>query len=416
MTSRTSFDAGGHGGELDELAARTAGRWPAPASSCRCRAVPRGSRRRRRGSPACRWRAARAASRGRAGAADRRPRRGWWGASGPRAGRSPARARRDHPSWARHARTIRCHAAIVGRATDTALLPVTARPATLVAHCDERADQHRGTEEPGARRPRGARAAPPLPGTAGPPRAAATPPRAGQPDRRRCPRRSSRPSPPGRSSPSPDRGGRTPPAAERLRVRRRPRRRPVPRPANTGDVPSKSIAKGAHLDRHARPSTRTSTSASSSTARRRRRPRASRSRPDPRAVLQGHDAATGSPTATAEVPAVRLGERRRHRRRRLRVRPARERAGATASTQKGTIAIARSDSPYSQSTQFFIVYGDTTLDGSTGGYTVVGKVTSGLSELESKIAAKGIASPGSDGTGAPKVATTITGATIAEQK
>ncbi|PZE71299.1 peptidylprolyl isomerase [Curtobacterium sp. MCPF17_018] len=84
--------------------------------------------------------------------------------------------------------------------------------------------------------------------------------------------------------------------------------------------------------------------------------------------------------------------------------------------EEGTIAIARSDSPYSQSTQFFIVYGDTTLDGSTGGYTVVGKVTSGLSELESKIAAKGIASPGGDGTGEPKVATKITDATIAEQK
>ncbi|TCU84726.1 peptidyl-prolyl cis-trans isomerase B (cyclophilin B) [Curtobacterium sp. PhB191] len=83
---------------------------------------------------------------------------------------------------------------------------------------------------------------------------------------------------------------------------------------------------------------------------------------------------------------------------------------------EGTIAIARSTSPYSQSTQFFIVYGDTTLDGSTGGYTVVGKVTSGLSELESKIAAKGISSPGQDGTGEPKVATTITSATIAQEK
>lgn len=83
---------------------------------------------------------------------------------------------------------------------------------------------------------------------------------------------------------------------------------------------------------------------------------------------------------------------------------------------EGTIAIARSTSPYSQSTQFFIVYGDTTLDGSTGGYTVVGKVTSGLSELESKIADKGIASPGDDGTGEPKVATKITDATIAQEK
>ncbi|MGN8048576.1 peptidylprolyl isomerase [Curtobacterium sp. 22159] len=84
--------------------------------------------------------------------------------------------------------------------------------------------------------------------------------------------------------------------------------------------------------------------------------------------------------------------------------------------EKGTIAIARGSSPYSQSTQFFIVYGDTTLDGSTGGYTVVGKVTSGLDALESKITSKGISSPGDDGTGEPKVATKITGATIAEQK
>ncbi|WP_439691710.1 peptidylprolyl isomerase [Curtobacterium sp. SP.BCo] len=83
---------------------------------------------------------------------------------------------------------------------------------------------------------------------------------------------------------------------------------------------------------------------------------------------------------------------------------------------KGTIAIARGSSPYSQSTQFFIVYGDTTLDGSTGGYTVVGKVTSGLDELESKITSKGISSAGDDGTGEPKVATKITGATIERAK
>lgn len=79
---------------------------------------------------------------------------------------------------------------------------------------------------------------------------------------------------------------------------------------------------------------------------------------------------------------------------------------------EGTLAIARGASPYSQSTQFFIVYGDTTLDGSTGGYTVVGKVTSGLGDLERAITSKGIASAGSDGTGEPEVATTITGATI----
>lgn len=82
---------------------------------------------------------------------------------------------------------------------------------------------------------------------------------------------------------------------------------------------------------------------------------------------------------------------------------------------KGTIAIARSSSTYSQSTQFFIVYGDTTLDGSTGGYTVVGKVTSGLPDLVSKITSKGISDAGSDGTGEPKVTTTITGATIKQE-
>jgi peptidyl-prolyl cis-trans isomerase B (cyclophilin B) len=83
---------------------------------------------------------------------------------------------------------------------------------------------------------------------------------------------------------------------------------------------------------------------------------------------------------------------------------------------KGTIAIARGSSAYSQTTQFFIVYGDTTLDGSTGGYTVVGKVTSGLDDLVSDITSKGISSPGADGTGEPKVATTITGATIRQEK
>ncbi|WIE60049.1 peptidylprolyl isomerase [Curtobacterium sp. MCLR17_032] len=83
---------------------------------------------------------------------------------------------------------------------------------------------------------------------------------------------------------------------------------------------------------------------------------------------------------------------------------------------KGTIAIARGATPSSQTTQFFIVTDDTTLDPSTGGYTVVGKVTSGLSQLVSKVTSKGIADAGSDGSGEPKVATEITGATIAQQK
>ncbi len=81
----------------------------------------------------------------------------------------------------------------------------------------------------------------------------------------------------------------------------------------------------------------------------------------------------------------------------------------------GVIAMARATSPSSQATQFFIVYGDTFLDGSTGGYTVVGRVTSGLDSLEKNITDKGVTpfSGSTDTTtGAPKVATTITGATI----
>ncbi|WP_344793360.1 peptidylprolyl isomerase [Frondihabitans peucedani] len=78
----------------------------------------------------------------------------------------------------------------------------------------------------------------------------------------------------------------------------------------------------------------------------------------------------------------------------------------------GVIAMARASSPSSQATQFFIVYGDTVLDGSTGGYTVVGKVTSGLSSLEKGITDKGLTAVNSANDGSPKVATTITAATI----
>ena len=79
----------------------------------------------------------------------------------------------------------------------------------------------------------------------------------------------------------------------------------------------------------------------------------------------------------------------------------------------GTIAMARSASAYSQGSQFFITYGDTTLDGSTGGYTVVGTVTSGLDRFTSMIASAGVAvtAPnGSDGT--PAVVTKITRLTV----
>jgi len=91
-----------------------------------------------------------------------------------------------------------------------------------------------------------------------------------------------------------------------------------------------------------------------------------------------------------------------------------ENAPANGEYKAGVIAMAReSDNAYSNGSQFFIVYGDTTIpNDSAGGYTVVGTVTSGLSKITTDIAAKG--SDNSNGTddGVPKVATTITGFTI----
>jgi len=76
----------------------------------------------------------------------------------------------------------------------------------------------------------------------------------------------------------------------------------------------------------------------------------------------------------------------------------------------GTIAMARAASQYSQGSQFFIVYEDTTLPGDTGGYTVIGKVTSGLDALRAGVIDAGTSDGAGDG--APAVPTTITAFTI----
>jgi peptidyl-prolyl cis-trans isomerase B (cyclophilin B) len=76
----------------------------------------------------------------------------------------------------------------------------------------------------------------------------------------------------------------------------------------------------------------------------------------------------------------------------------------------GTIAMARTNDPFTQSSQFFITYADTTLDGSTGGYTVFGRVTSGLPDFISEIASKGVTGGGVDGP--PVVATKITAVSV----
>jgi len=75
----------------------------------------------------------------------------------------------------------------------------------------------------------------------------------------------------------------------------------------------------------------------------------------------------------------------------------------------GSIAMARSADPYSNGHQFFILLTDTQLDGSTGGYSIVGKVTSGLDTIAALVAA-GVdpATVGADGSGAPLDPITIT--------
>lgn len=79
----------------------------------------------------------------------------------------------------------------------------------------------------------------------------------------------------------------------------------------------------------------------------------------------------------------------------------------------GTIAMARvQDMPYSQGHQFFITFGDSTFPSDTaGGYTVIGKVTSGLDAFVSQIADGGFTQE-ANGSTAPKIPTSITAITV----
>jgi peptidyl-prolyl cis-trans isomerase B (cyclophilin B) len=78
----------------------------------------------------------------------------------------------------------------------------------------------------------------------------------------------------------------------------------------------------------------------------------------------------------------------------------------------GTIAMARqSGNASSQGSQFFIVTATSSFpDDAAGGYTVFGRVTSGLPALRTAITSKGVAGGGSDDV--PKVATKITRVTV----
>lgn len=76
-----------------------------------------------------------------------------------------------------------------------------------------------------------------------------------------------------------------------------------------------------------------------------------------------------------------------------------ENAPADGVYPAGTLAMARqSGNGYSQGSQFFVVYEDTTLPAdAAGGYTVLGRVTSGLDALVSDVVSKGTADGSGDG-------------------
>ncbi|GAB3044695.1 hypothetical protein GCM10027052_28770 [Parafrigoribacterium mesophilum] len=89
-----------------------------------------------------------------------------------------------------------------------------------------------------------------------------------------------------------------------------------------------------------------------------------------------------------------------------------ENAPADGQYPAGTIAMARAaGNAYSQGHQFFIMYGDGTIDNdAAGGYTVIGHVTSGLDKFVTDIARAGVTGDSHDG--APAVPTTITDVAI----
>jgi peptidyl-prolyl cis-trans isomerase B (cyclophilin B) len=76
-----------------------------------------------------------------------------------------------------------------------------------------------------------------------------------------------------------------------------------------------------------------------------------------------------------------------------------ENAPADGVYPAGTIAMARqSGNADSQGSQFFIVYEDTTLPAdAAGGYTVIGRVTSGIDALRTDITDFGTADGSTDG-------------------
>lgn len=78
----------------------------------------------------------------------------------------------------------------------------------------------------------------------------------------------------------------------------------------------------------------------------------------------------------------------------------------------GSLAVARAGTPDSHGTQFFLVYKDSIIPQDTGGYTIMGKLTSGQDVLES-VAAQGAVQNGEETSdGQPKTPVTIDSFTL----
>lgn len=89
-----------------------------------------------------------------------------------------------------------------------------------------------------------------------------------------------------------------------------------------------------------------------------------------------------------------------------------ENAPADGSYPTGTLAMARSNDPNSNGSQFFIVYKDTALPTDGGGYSVFGTVTEGLDIVEA-VAKQGVEGGGGDG--APAQPISILSVSVEEQ-
>ena len=89
-----------------------------------------------------------------------------------------------------------------------------------------------------------------------------------------------------------------------------------------------------------------------------------------------------------------------------------ENAPADGKYPAGTLAMARSTDPGSNGSQFFLTYQDTDLPTAGGGYTIFGRVTSGLDVLKT-VAAGGVAGGGTDG--APARAVSIERVTTSQK-